>query len=417
MRKYLSFIILLVASIALTACGGGGGGDTGGGVVSNDSFNANDIEDIETIPTLRQDTNAVKPSLTEAGDGNDFILQGLVVQGRQTENYTPGNDSFGWSRNSEIILDVARITFPAVSVNFNEDGQMLGMTAYFANQSYGSTIGRNTPLAQTRLDGTLSPSQDGTQDGTQTDIVDDTRIIVDRSSDFFGFANGKDANYMAHIGWYIERELSDYIDDETDDSDDDILSQSYVIRGSMIAGIETEADALPVSLAPIRFTGKGRGHYSYSDTLYNNTIIYNYATIFDVTADVDFTSQSVMVNSSGSKQCLISKSDCNLADDFESSEEIAIEFHTPVAIGYSINDDADDMRRANHIDIGGAVALVSDDSISGKLDARFYGGNARELGGTFAMFGGVNNSYYYGAFGAERGAIFTAFSGDYPYRR
>ena len=45
--------------------------------------------------------------------------------------------------------------------------------------------------------------------------------------------------------------------------------------------------------------------------------------------------------------------------------------------------------------------------LQGKLDARFYGSVGREFGGTFALTNtNANaNSYYYGAFGANRNAL------------
>ena len=49
-------------------------------------------------------------------------------------------------------------------------------------------------------------------------------------------------------------------------------------------------------------------------------------------------------------------------------------------------------------------------SLTGKLDARFYGDAAHQLGGTFALSN--VDSYYYGAFGTQRLDAITQFKFD-----
>ncbi|MCH9843930.1 MAG: transferrin-binding protein-like solute binding protein, partial [Alphaproteobacteria bacterium] len=364
-------------SILITGCGGSGGGggvNTGGGGINvEDEVTLNLIDTIETDESLQKISELGDASLTEAsGSGESlFTLQGLVVQGSVITNYTAGGDTFGWTRNSETILNVSRITLPAVSVNFDADGRMSAVTAYFADQTYTPTIGRNTPLADTRLDGTLSGDYDSAS------------LTVDRSAAFFNF----DANYMTHIGWYVEQGIRDY-------ADANILERSYIITGSMIAGIETQADTLPSSNQQISFMGKGRGYYNY---IQNEEVLRD-ATIFDVSAIVDFSTRSLTVSSSNSCR-MAAGSACKTADN--------LNFIAPT-LSYAI--DVDNIIGG----ISGNVSLISDSSVLGVLDARFYGARARELGGTFALHGEASSVYYYGAFGAERGGIVTPFlSADY----
>ncbi len=377
MKKYFSIIILLMFSIVLTACGGGGvrgasgtvsSGSGGGGIAIDDEVTLHLIDEIETKGA--PSTVAPYDSLTEASDSGAgsqlFTLEGLVVQGSVITNYTVGDDAFGWTRNSETILSVSRIIFPAVSVSFDDEGRMSAVKAYFADQIYTPVIGRNTPLSDVNLNGGLSGDYDSAS------------LIVDRSKAFFGY----DANYMTHVGWRIEQDVRDYTG-----TNPDILEYSYIITGSMIAGIETRADTLPDSNQDITFMGKGRGLYSEATGDAGDVVVNNSETEFDVNAIVNFGSKSLIVRSSNS--CVISKGGLCVSDK-------NLDFGTP-KLYYAI--DGVDNRVA---DISGDVALINDPFVSGVLDAQFYGVYAREFGGTFAMRGQTSKVYYYGAFGAER---------------
>ena len=396
MSKYLSFIILVMASFVLVACGGSGRGSSNNassdsGISTVSDISATDIAVIETDENIRQNTETPNLSLTEAAafgsdNGTRFILQGLVVQGRQTVNYTVGDDAFGWTRNSETSLEVVRVLFPAVSVDFDADGHMSGVTAHFANKEYQPIIGRNTTLDANNLDGTLF------------DDLDSITLNVDRSSDFFGFQHQKSSNYMAHIGWRVEKELSDYIDNPDDASDDGILSQSYVITGSMIAGIETQDFSNITQSAS--FVGGGRGYYSYGETVNGAPQIRHYTTIFDVLAEVDFGNNSLTVSSSNTQSCeVVQQSFCKISSNYTADN--SLDFGTPNALTYSKNI------------ISGDVTLIGNDAVAGIVDARFYGADAWEFGGTFALYGAANNAYYYGAFGTERGGITNSSAGSY----
>ena len=381
MNKYFSIIILLMFSIALTACGGGGGGAQRGAVFSDNSSGSgggiNTDDDVTLLPIEFKNTvgapSVVTPydSLTEAsdaGDGSqDFTLKGSVVQGSVITNYTVGDDSFGWTRNSETILNVSRIILPAVSVRFDGEGRMSAVTAYFADQNYTPVIGRNTPLSDFNLNGELSGDYDS------------ATLIVDRSKAFFGY----DANYMTHIGWRVEQDVRDYIG-----TNSDILEYSSITIGSMIAGIETRADTLPNSNENITFMGRGHGYYSEATGDAGDVVVNISETEFAVSAIVNFGSKSLTVRSSGSCEFSQGSNGC------EANSKL--DFSTP-KLFYTI-----DSANNKVADISGTVALNSDASVAGVFDAQFYGIYAREFGGTFAMRGQTSDVYYYGAFGAER---------------
>ena len=113
-------------------------------------------------------------------------------------------------------------------------------------------------------------------------------------------------------------------------------------------------------------------------------------TIFDVTAEVDFATDKLVIRSENTCRA----DDCN-------QKEAGLDF-TTTEITYYIND------------ISGDVALKNDNQFNGKLDARFYGDAAHKLGGTFALSNndGDSDSYYYGAFGTQRETAITQFKFD-----
>ncbi len=188
-----------------------------------------------------------------------------------------------------------------------------------------------------------------------------TPATVDRSA-IFGF--GADSQYMAYVTW-SQTETND--DLGTSLSTDTITD----FDGMMIAGIET-ADFTPLTASNVTFTGKGAGVYDADAT----DATAGEATIFNVTATVNFTTPNVAIATNG----------------------------TVGAIGSSL----DFTNFATITDFNNLTAAVTSantgtTSLAGTLDARFYGANAKELGGTFALTNA--NSYYYGAFGADRDAL------------
>ncbi len=358
MNKHLSIIILSLSTIALTACSTQRGAfeGEGEGIDNGDVFIADRIGTLDTAPI--QTTATPHASLTEAstaGEASSFTLQALAVQGNQNTNYT-GSGSLGWSQDGETSISVATITSPAVKLDFDDTGAISAVTAYFADKSY-EVSDINAGIIT---------------NGAQTDSRIAT-LTVDREESF-GFAS----HYMAHISWNLER---------TEGDANGLLGSgkdnSYSINGSMVAGIETANDNLPDG-SNAQFIGKGRGFYSHV-----SADIASHATIFDVSADIDFANNTARVTSSNTKQCS-DLTNCTTGIG-------SLDFSTPeLLIGNG------------KTGFTGNASLIADKSFTGTLDAQFYGANAQELGGIFAMLD-ETGGYYYGTFGAER-ALFNDFT-------
>ncbi len=377
MKRYFIFvIILLMSSIVVNGCSTQRGGFASSG--GSDGVSSDDTLVPDLLDTIRTDdalilNEAVAPntSLTVASDST-FKLQGLVVQGNETTNYTP-TGALGWTQDGETIVNVARITLPNVSLTVNSSGEISAVKANFADKTYSSNASKNANIR-----------------GTETVISDATiaTLTVDRN-DIFGFATGKEANYMAYIGWNLERTRGEANPLRTD------ADRSYRIYGNMIAGIETERENIPVNSngESIVFTGKGRGYYNH---VQNGD---NYATIFDVKANVNFSDNSWLLYTENTNRCA-TKNDYS---DCEAETTVALDFGTP---DYDLETPTNQYYAIN--ELRSDVALVNDSTFSGTIYGYFYGEDARELGGIFTMRG-KTDGYYYGAFGAERAFITLPF--------
>ncbi|MCH9852821.1 MAG: transferrin-binding protein-like solute binding protein [Alphaproteobacteria bacterium] len=374
----LSTIILLMLSVTLTACStpertiidpnnnildgdGSGDGDGDGnnttftpsndftlnplGVI--DEFTATDVD----IPTYKDGANDVAyDSLTKiatdatAENTIDVTLHGLAVLKNDSTAYTRENTNIIWAdkaNDSKLQIDkkvtLSRITAaeksPAVTLTFDADGAISGITAY--------------------VDETRAMGNDG------------LTITADRK-DIFGFTS----NYMAYISWHLPENRSELVDTDTKGSTSDI-------SGAMLAGIEI-ADIASLSADNITFTGRGRGSYG-SET-------ENYNTVFDVTATVNFgATKNVKITSSATCKD-VENAVCtdNGADRLDAKLDFTTGDTAIIYTGNAISGD------------------VTASVLSGTLDARFYGGFAWELGGTFALAHITSKSYYFGVFGAKR---------------
>ena len=381
MKKYFSFvIILLMSSIVVNGCStqrGGFASSGDGGVSSDDSLVPDLLDTIRTDDDLLRDTtipddgNAeTYQSLTAASketsaEPREFILQGLVVQGNETTNYTP-TGSLGWTQDGETIVNVARITLPNVSLIFDETGAMSAVTANFADKTYSSNASKNANIR-----------------GTATVISDATiaTLTVDRN-DIFGFAVGHEANYMAYIGWNLERTRGEANALRKD------VDRSYRIYGNMIAGIETVRENIPEN-GEVAFNGKGRGYYNHVQ------LGENYATIFDVVVNVNFSDNNWLLYTENTMRCATKNNYSNCVAETTTPLDFGTpdyDLETPTNQYYAINELRSD------------VSLTQDTDFSGTVYGHFYGSDARELGGIFTMRG-KTDGYYYGAFGAERNII------------
>ncbi|MCH9852087.1 MAG: transferrin-binding protein-like solute binding protein [Alphaproteobacteria bacterium] len=305
-------------------------------------------------------------ALADAGDGTAFTMNALAVYKDDTTDYIRAPNR-GWDRaDTTRVIGLAKINGTAASLTFDVDHNISGVTAYLNSKTYTANIVDGTPTAMifnaTRIDG--------------ADSVASTALInVHRGSEFFGF----DSNYMAHISWSLIKTENELATDALDVRDD-----IYDIDGTMLAGIETVDASIPSLGKQVEFMGKGQGSYG--------SLTESYDTIFDVKATVDFDAGNVAILNS-SDTCKASDG-LNCGNDAASFLDFSI---TSAPIYYNSNN------------ISGDVALKSNTDFKGMLDARFYGSDAWEFGGTFALTDGDSNSYYYGAFGAVRGGIVKPF--------
>ncbi len=304
-------------------------------------------------------------SLHEASNDADtpvdkpFVLKSLLVQKNHGTDYERPSSATDWSDVSiDQMATISRSASSALSLTFNDVGEISVVTAHFAaNENYQADIGNNA-LSKTSLTGIIG--------NEAVSDADSTEMIADRSSDFFGF--NSTAKYMVYVNWLAVKEFDDAVTES--------MQSMFSNEGMMIAGMETDVMNIPAS-GTLLFEGKGRGTYSNLD---DNE---NYATRFTIKADVDFTALDVDVQTLGTLRCSDTSdiSTCNIAVS-------ALDFS---ATGLSFDDGTATAKNA----ISGAVKIGD---LAGTIDARFYGSSgAEEFGGTFAMRD--INRYYYGAFG------------------
>ncbi|MCH9844622.1 MAG: transferrin-binding protein-like solute binding protein [Alphaproteobacteria bacterium] len=290
------------------------------------STQATNIGTYESLTAISTDSNG--------GTAINATLQGLTVLLNDVTTHTRYKDDLWTVDSSELQIDrqitPTRITASAtdlapssaVSFTFGTDGNATA-TTIFADVGYTAS---------------------------NTDSIN-----ADRST-IFDFAS----NYMAYISWGKDESFSNSASGTNQTITD--------IDGIMIAGIET-ADLTSLSTDGVIFTGKGSGNYG--------TATESYATVFDVTATVNFDASNVTIASSNTQKT--DNTDVSSTLDFSTA-----------AISYTGNSISD---------------TATAGALSGTLDARLYGARAWEFGGTFALADTNATSYYYGAFGAERDGI------------
>ncbi|MCH9852169.1 MAG: transferrin-binding protein-like solute binding protein [Alphaproteobacteria bacterium] len=193
-------------------------------------------------------------------------------------------------------------------------------------------------------------------------------ITPDRT--FFGF--DADANYMAYVSWSSTQTATD-LDNTT------TTGTLTNISGMMITGIQATNDELTaVAGGKVDFIGNGKGVYG----ALANHVLTEYNTTFSVTANVDFTDDTIKLTTNTS---------CADCGSFDASTLNFTNLSLSFADGNVIS----------------SAVTANAGALAGTLDARFYGDEAQEFGGTFALINSEADatSYYYGAFGGKRGVI------------
>ncbi|MCH9844884.1 MAG: transferrin-binding protein-like solute binding protein [Alphaproteobacteria bacterium] len=292
----------------------------------------------------------------DTGGGTDFVIgdaqktDDLFGDGTVGEEITKEDARKASVGNGLAIFRngnaVTPLSGPVLILTLNES-DISGVTAYVNAKYEATTNGATTDKAN------IFTGTDMTEDVTTT-------LNVNKGTDFFGF----ESQEMTHLSW----------------------SNGDTIDGVMIAGAETVASTL-TNLADITFTGRGSGVYGDKTE--------NYKTIFAVNATVDIVAKTVTFSSSNTcKGAQI----CTVADTANWTP--ALDFSTGTEkLSFA---DANN-NNATFNNISGAITAGE---LTGTVDARFYGSRAWEFGGIFSLVD-AGNSYYFGAFGAERNNINT----------
>ncbi len=292
-----------------------------GGIAASTIFDNNIVDETVMLPadvTISTGNNL----LNNTNDGDIVTLKVLSFYQNDSTDYTRAENRDWGTADERKTTSVVRMLGSAASLSFDGGGNISGVTAYLKDSTH-----------------TADPSK------------------VKRGTDFFGF----DSNYMAYISWDI--------DNHFDDDSEGLKARVVDSSGAMLAGIET-TNLLDNTAGTVEFKGRGQGAYGDADD--------DYATIFDVTASVNFVDNNITIYTENTCQ----------ADDCTKQPENSLNFNTG-AIGF-----ADNSISKRNLNVKG---------MDGALDARFYGEKTREFGGTFGF--ASNLSYYYGAFGAERDGV------------
>ena len=290
-----------------------------------------------------------------ANEASQFVVQGSAVQKHDITYYVRNGKTINWdsdidanvSKTQDISL--VRSDAPAIMLNFNADGKISAIEAYFGFNTYTATL----------ADDATGITANGTISNADYNDAETSNITVDRNA--FGFKS----NYMVYLSWNLVKE-------NLDSDSSMIADDKYNINGMMVAGIDTLN--MPTSNR-VNFVGAGKGIYGNKDI--------NHAVTFRTFAGVDFGKRTVALNNSETA-CVAGA--CTLDTD----KLATLNFKRTLVYKKGTNR------------IAGGIT-DRDSGLSGVIYARFYGAGENavsEFGGIFAL----KNStyYYYGAFGAVR---------------
>ena len=393
MRQLLfSTITLLIFSMALTACGGSG---DGGGASNNappaktnpvdpnpvDPFPADETVTINELAMLDITNTAAATGLDTPlsdikGVSVTLPLLGFFINNRTT--YQRESTATEWVETDSLIINQqitpTRIASPTIKLTFNSDGAISGVTAsYLTNNNYTATANAGTTPSNIKFDGSHTATYTDADGKIFTEQT--INVEVDRSENFFGF----DSDYMAYISWNANRAT------DLEETNDSTSATSYNIDGMMITGIETAENF--TDTGKVAFTGNGRGIYGVVGA---DNLLTRYHTSFTANIAVDFDANKIALDSNSPS--------CVTREGFGACTDDAI---TNALANLNISGASTSLTNGRLDNV-----LVTVDNMIGRLDARFYGTEAQEFGGTFALAQAstetINGRYYYGAFGTTR---------------
>ncbi|MCH9844923.1 MAG: transferrin-binding protein-like solute binding protein, partial [Alphaproteobacteria bacterium] len=287
--------------------------------------------------------------VNNGGSGNNAVS---VIQTTYADTPQRFNQNRLTSFNDETRNNKNDNALPALSVQIIKNTDNATITA---NRITGSVFEFDYDATGAFVDDGLRFYFADKKYQTSNNSSDNNIFELKTQSEFFGFAT----NYMALIQW-----------SETENDD---KTQIYAITG-----YETDDIKIPITGKTI-FNGKGQGTYYSSNASYD--------TIFDVTANVDFSNYAIHLT--GTNTCIALCTEV-------ANQKYDLNFNG--LLNYQLWENI----------ITGAIQTVGGNNIaqlSGNADARFYGNAVPEFGGTFAMLN--DNASYIGYFGAIRGYIIS----------
>ncbi|MCH9852772.1 MAG: transferrin-binding protein-like solute binding protein [Alphaproteobacteria bacterium] len=377
----LSIILLCVLSITITACGssGGGGGalgnpQDGGGGGDDDDDDDDDDDGGGDVAFTNSKTFAV-----------NNVVEKTVVTGAPTEADIPTDtNNTPYAYLPPLIDDAKTVTLKALSV-FAEDKTIYKRKTTDTEWTETANLNIDRDITPSRIPTsaiTLSFNADGTISAV-TAYLDEKRETVGDFTVDTDTAFGFTPNYMVHLSWKPNKAF--------DGENTGLTQNKYDIAGSIIAGIETPDSVLENLAGTANFTSKGRGVYgNYKGEVYT-TSIAGQKTIFDVIATIDFTAKDLTIKIDNTCKD-VKNADC-AGDDSLTYLNL-----NQVTLKSSGGNSFDNFAST-------VIDPVTSAQLTGRIDARFYGGSAWEIGGTFVLADATNQNYYYGTFGAERSGI------------
>ncbi len=274
------------------------------------------------------------------------------------------------------------VTLPSLTLSLEDDiNYERGSTATLWSDSANLKIDRTVVATRITSSGVkLTFGDDGSISAVTAYADGDyDNATADRSTAF-----GFDSEYMVYVSWASESSL--------DDASEALKQNVNSLGGMMIAGIETVGTALTaLTNDSVMFKGAGTGIYG------NGAVKYN--TSFATTATADFTAKTLEVSTSGTA-CL-----------GDNCTDVAVPTYLNfMASGLKFLENGVGPDAANNI----FESLVINSNLTGSVEARFYGGGAEELGGTFYAGNVSAQEYYMGAFGARVGTSDSTGGGTDP---
>ena len=409
MRRLLfSAIILSMFSIALNACGGSADDitDTGNDTTNDDNIDDDNIDDDNidddnidddniddnntSTPTktlnfsnddmtvnLSQDWKnyiahfkTPDRSLSKASESviNKAIgMDALAVFGSQRMDNTRSANQSWDEADSEQTITIIRLLGAAAVIYFDGVGADSKISKLEANFSGITHIVDNFTSASK-----LSASSDKAHNLMAVEIsdADSATLTAERGTAFFGF----DSDHMVSAIITSDR-AGDFTSANTSTKE-----YSYDYDALMLAGIQSNVTDFPTTQNDVTFTGAGKGIYGVLDA---SNMHKNYHTNFTVTATANFMKRIM---------------------DITTTNTACVDKNCTLPANLDLNLTASNLSFANK-DNTASINIISGDvtagNLSGKIDARFYGGAAQEFGGIFSL-AEQDKRYYYGAFGAKK---------------